>query len=230
MRFSQNKRLPYLLTITAQCWTPCCTCIITQSGVDQTIQFQGYFDIHTVYSENVSDNFERLLTRVAVGVDFLRLCHFGVAAILLLGFVVFCDSALIRFVTLRVMTNVANWVLSLYRLGERANKLTLFTLHDNWTIFCQFAAEEQKSVTALTACLHYTYILSFFHTSIFRDITQNVAGKRDTTRNISCSVSFKSFSSTDHYFLYLRNFDYFLDSGHFFSSRYYFFFSHFSYL
>ena len=114
MRFSQNKRLPYLLTITAQCWTPCCTCIITQSGVDQTIQFQGYFDIHTVYSENVSDNFERLLTRVAVGVDFLRLCQFGVAAILLLGFVVFCDSALIRFVTLRVMTNVANWVLSLY--------------------------------------------------------------------------------------------------------------------
>ena len=124
-------------------------------------------------------------------------------------------------------TNVANWVLSLYRLGERANKLTLFTLHDNWTIFCQFAAEEQKSVTALTACLHYTCILSFFHTSIFRDITQNVAGKRDTTRNISCSVS---FSSTDHYFLYLGNFDYFLDSGHFFSSRYYFFFSHFSYL
>ena len=58
-------------------------------------------------------------------------------------------------------------------------------------------------------------------------ITQNVAGKRDTTRNISCSVS---FSSTDHYFLYLGNFDYFLDSGHFFSSRYYFFFSHFSYL
>ena len=141
-----------------------------RSRSNNTIPRIFRYTVHTVYSENVSDNFERLLTRVAVGVDFLRLCHFGVAAILLLGFVVFCDSALIRFVTLRVMTNVANWVLSLYRLGERANKLTLFTLHDNWTIFCQFAAEEQKSVTALTACLHYTNILSFFHTSIFRDI------------------------------------------------------------
>ena len=76
---------------------------------------------NTVYSENVSDNFERLLTRVAVGVDFLRLCHFGVAAILLLGFVVFCDSALIRFVTLRGQMSLTGFCRCIDLVREQIN-------------------------------------------------------------------------------------------------------------